>query len=84
MVREEAARKPELERRPAPALGRRGTAINVLLTGHKAWFAPRVEEYRQYAQGVFATRWHDDFARASGGIGHDGAGVETAGTVPLL
>jgi hypothetical protein len=34
--------------------------------------------------GVLATRWHDDFARASGGIGRYGPSVETAGAVPLL
>ena len=34
--------------------------------------------------GVLATRWHDNFARASGGIGRYGPSVETAGTVPLL
>jgi|ERR1700730_12224142 hypothetical protein len=34
--------------------------------------------------GVLATRWHDDFARASGGIGCDGPGMETAGAVSLL
>ena len=34
MVREEAARKLEDERRP---LGTRGTAVNLLLTGTKPW-----------------------------------------------
>jgi hypothetical protein len=33
---------------------------------------------------VLATRWHADFARASGGIGCDGPGMETAGTVSLF
>jgi hypothetical protein len=36
MVREEAARKPEPECRPTPALGTRGKAVNILLTGPKA------------------------------------------------
>jgi hypothetical protein len=41
----------------------------------------RPDQYREAMHGVLATRWHDGWARASGGIGCDGPGMETAGTV---